>query len=507
MAKVNSKHQQQLLRFNELCRKIHDSTVISEFESDAEKNKRICRLRKDYAAFVDYYFPHYAQSKCGWFHIEAAKEVKKQKRLRLCLEWARGHAKSTHANILFPLWLKMQEPKEIRVMVLVGKNEDAAQTLLSDLQAELISNQRYINDFGEQLRFGSWEKGRFATKDDCAFFALGRGQSPRGLRYRQYRPDYFVLDDIDDDELCRNPKRVNQTYDWALKALLGSSDMGNCRFIIANNRIAKHTVLGCFTENESFNTIRVNALDTKGQVEWKEKYAFKEVDLMIRDLGYAKAQSELFNNPIIEGAVFKTEWLQYRNSPDLSEYDYIVSYCDPSFKNTDTSDYKAIITIGKKDAVFDIIATFVRKCSIHEMVTYWYDYYETIREKAIVDFFMEGGLLQDMIFDEFTKEGKIRGYQLPMRKDSRKKPDKHARIEAVPPLFERGFIFIDNSIKDNTDCKLLLDQLLSFEKGNRGHDDAPDAMEGALFILNQRGKRLSTGFRSGGFKKNTNRSI
>ncbi|MEN9447124.1 MAG: hypothetical protein RJA25_414, partial [Bacteroidota bacterium] len=142
-----------------------------------------------------------------------------------------------------------------------------------------------------------------------------------------------------------------------------------------------------------------------------------------------------------------------------------------------------------------------------EMVTYWYDYYETIREKAIVDFFMEGGLLQDMIFDEFTKEGKIRGYQLPMRKDSRKKPDKHARIEAVTPLFERGFIFIDNSIKDNTDCKLLLDQLLSFEKGNRGHDDAPDAMEGALFILNQRGKRLSTGFRSGGFKKNTNRSI
>lgn len=90
-------------------------------------------------------------------------------------------------------------------MVLVGKSEDNANTLLADVQAELQYNQRYINDFGEQYNSGSWEEGEFVTKDGTAFFARGRGQSPRGLRYRSHRPDYIVIDDLDDDELCENP--------------------------------------------------------------------------------------------------------------------------------------------------------------------------------------------------------------------------------------------------------------------------------------------------------------
>ena len=36
-----------------------------------------------------------------------------------------------------------------------------------------------------------------------------------------------------------------------------------------------------------------------------------------------------------------------------------------------------------------------------------------------------------------------------------------------------------------------LEQTLSFEKGTRTHDDAPDADEGAIFIL-QKNKRLET---------------
>ena len=32
------------------------------------------------------------------------------------------------------------------------------------------------------------------------FLACGRGQSPRGLRKREARPDYIVIDDLDDDE-------------------------------------------------------------------------------------------------------------------------------------------------------------------------------------------------------------------------------------------------------------------------------------------------------------------
>lgn len=502
---MRNKSKEALKHFRDTVNLVLEYTSETVFETPVEQQKRIKRLLNNYAEFAEFYFPHYAKSKCGAFHIKAANFIKKNKRARLNLEWARAHAKSTHADIIIPIWLKCQ--KELKVMVLVGKSEDAAQVLLSDLQAELMANQRIIRDFGEQLKFGSWEKGRFVTQDDCAFFALGRGQSPRGLRYRQFRPDYIVLDDVDDDEIVRNPKRVNQVYDWALKAVLGASDMGQCRYIIANNRIAKHSVLTCFIENNAFTTITVNALDKNGQPTWKEKYSIQDINSMIDDLGYAKAQSELFNNPIVEGAVFKSEWILYRNPLPLKNYDYIISYCDPSFKNTDHSDYKAIITLGKSESFVDILETFVKKCTIKEMVSYWYDMYESLPEKVLIDFFMEGGLLMDMLFDEFVNEGKKRGFQLPLRRDGRKKPDKHARIESMTPLFERGFIHISNEIKDMPDTKLLLDQLLSFEKGNRGHDDAPDALEGALFIANQRTKRNDGSTRSGQFLKNKKRGM
>ena len=175
------------------CADVQTATTIGRGETNAQRDQRIRRVRADYGAFVDYYFPHYtmnpqtgAQTPCAPFHIKAAKEVKANKNLRAVYKWHRGAAKSTHLDIFIPLWLKCQEQREINLMVLVGKSEDNANTLLADIQAELQYNQRYINDFGEQYNSGSWEDGQFVTKDGTAFFARGRGQSPRGLRYRSF---------------------------------------------------------------------------------------------------------------------------------------------------------------------------------------------------------------------------------------------------------------------------------------------------------------------------------
>lgn len=477
-----------LQRFKELSQRISDATEDTPLhETHEQKQKRIARLLADYNAFVRYYFPHYAQSACGEFHVIAANKVKKEKNLKGVFEWARGHAKSTHFNIIIPLWLKAQ--KDMRVMVLVGKNEKNAVTLLSDLQAELENNRKYINDFGEQMRFGSWEEGRFVTQDDCAFFALGRGQSPRGLRHRQYRPDYIVMDDIDDDELCRNPDRVRKIAEWCNRALFFTTDMGRGRFILVGNRISNTSVLAALAEKPGTFHHKVNALDEYGQPAWKEKYSKQEIDELILSLGYRDAQQELFNNPIAEGAVFKNSWLRYGPPPPLHELDAIVSYCDPSFKSSATSDYKAIITVGRKGAQFYILNAFVRKCSISEMVRWWFDFHERLPSHVICDYYMEANFLQDLIFDEFNQEATVRGYPLPLRPDKRAKPDKFARIEALSPLFERGLITISDLLEKDRDAKELIEQLLSFEKGSRTHDDAPDALEGAIWMLSRIGRR------------------
>lgn len=86
--------------------------------------------------------------------------------------WHRGAAKSTNMDVFVPMWLMCQERREINVMVIVGKSEDNAKTLLGDIQAELQYNQRYIADFGEQYNAGNWQDGEFVTASKWLFLPV-----------------------------------------------------------------------------------------------------------------------------------------------------------------------------------------------------------------------------------------------------------------------------------------------------------------------------------------------
>ncbi|MFR4236760.1 MAG: hypothetical protein ACLT1W_11340 [Alistipes onderdonkii] len=61
----------------------------------------------------------------------------------------------------------------------------------------------------------------------------------------------------------------------------------------------------------------------------------------------------------------------------------------------------------------------------------------------------------------------------------RKKPDKFARIEALQPLFERGDIIFNEYGARFAGMRVLVEASAS-EKGSKIHDDALDALEGAI---------------------------
>lgn len=479
-------------RWQEHCKNIQQLSIVNKSETLAEKHNRIKLAQKNYDYFVKYYFPHYATSDCGDFQISAANKVLSDADLIALWEWARGHAKSVHFDIILPMWLKCQPIRQINVMVLVSKNEDMAKTLLGDLQAELQYNQRYIYDFGIQMSFGDWTIGEFVTADGCAFFARGRGQSPRGLRYKQYRPDYVIMDDIDDDELVENEKRVKKAFNWIIEALYGTLDAGHGRFMMVGNRIAKNSLLAKFAKLKRVYHNIVNILDKNGNPTWHQKITRAEIAAIEEFQTYRPFQKEYMNNPITEGAVFKNDWLQYKKMLPLNKYDEQVIYIDPSFKSGTKNDYKAIKHWGKAGNEFHCIKAFVRQCTITEMVRWCYDYYDKIRDKAAVTFYMEANFMQDMILDEFDEEGKKRGYLLPIRPDKRAKPDKFQRIESISPFWERGFVWYNEAEKENKDMQTGIEQTLSFEKGSSAHDDGPDADEGAIFIL--QGRARTTNF-------------
>ena len=496
-------------KWKQHCETVQAATAVNISETAAQRLARIRRLRSDYAAFVDYYFPHWTvnpetgkATPCAQFHIDAANKILKNRNLKAGFMWHRGAAKSTNMDVFVPMWLMIQEHREINVMVLVGKSEDNAKTLLGDIQAELQYNQRYIADFGEQYNAGSWEEGEFVTRSEVAFFARGRGQSPRGLRYRSHRPDYVVIDDLDDDELVESPARVSKLFDWVRSALFGTLDGGRGRFFMVGNLIAKNSVLAKWCEIKTVHVTRVNIYDRAGRISWAAKWAHDEVKQLEAVAGYRAFQKEYMNNPIIEGAVFKNEWIRWGRRPAWSKFSEIVLYIDPSFRGSTKNDYKAAKLWGKVGTTLYHLRAFVRQCSVAEMVRWCYDLYEWARAQGIaVRWYMEANFMQDTILDEFRREGELRGYQLPITGDKRKKPDKFQRVEAISPLWERGFVIYDESQRDDPDMLAGIDQTLAFEKGMRGHDDAPDADEGAIWIL-QRDTRVQAFTPSFGMRKN-----
>ena len=498
--------KQMQLEWQEHCRQIQSITDTKSLvrETAVQKEQRIRRLQKDYAAFCEYYFPHFLQLRDkvtgevvrivhnAPFHNAAALKVKNTPNLKAVFKWPRGHAKSTHMDIFTPLWLMFQPKRLIDFMVVVGKSEDSANRLLGDIQAELQYNKRIIADYGKQMSMGDWTEGEFTTKDGVHFLACGRGQSPRGLRKRESRPDYIVIDDLDDDELCRNPRRVHEMTDWVKEALFGALDVGRGRFIMVGNLISKTSVLANICATKGVHVSTVYAVDGEGNPIWREKWTKEEAQGAADFMGYRAWNKEMMHNPIIEGTVFRQEWIRWAKRPAWWEFDEFVLYIDPSWKSKKTNDTKAAKLWGKCRSQLWHLRAFVRKASVAELVRWCYDLYEWSLEIGLpIRFMMETSFMQDIILDDFTVEGNLRGFQLPITGDMRKKPDKFQRVEAISPLWERGFVYYDISQKDDPDMQAGVAQTLAFEKGMSGNDDAPDADEGAIWQLQRSSRQES----------------
>ncbi len=501
--KLTKEQREAFERWQEHCREVQTLTAVSvatAMETPDERNRRIKRLLSNYDEFCEYYFPHYLilrDKVTGQvvrtihnapFHSRAASKIKNTADLKAVFMWPRFHAKSTHIGVFIPCWLIFQPIRLISFMVVVSKSEDAATRLLGDLQAELENNQRLIADFGEQKNIGSWIEGEFKTKGGAKFLAVGRGQSPRGLRDREARPDYITIDDLDDDELCRSERRVKEATEWVKEALFGALDAGRGRFIMVGNLISKNSVLANIAASKGVHVSEVKAVDCSGNPVWAEKWTKEEAQAYKDFVGYRAWEKEMMHNPITDGTIFRHEWIRFKRLPGLDKYDMLVCYTDPSFKSTTANDYKACRLWGKIGTELHLIDTYVRQDTVSGMVRWLYNLYESLPDNVVVNFYIEANMLQDIILDEFDTEGRLRGYQLPIMPDTRKKPEKIQRIEAVSPLWERGFVFYNEALKDSIDMEVGIEQTLALERGSRVHDDAPDADEGAIWFL-QRGTR------------------
>lgn len=496
----------------------------ADYETEEQKRARITGLQSSFEKFCGYYFSHFMDSGFAWFHKKAADAIIKNADILAVLEWPREHAKSIFADVMLPMYLKACG--QLSGMMIASANEKKAATLLGDIQAELMFNRRYIADYGDQYSLGNWQDGLFVTNDGVGFWAFGRGQSPRGTRKSEKRPNYCVVDDIDDAVIVRNTERVKDAVDWVLGDLYGAMPNKGSRLIIAGNRIHQKSILAHIVgdvepddpKRKDIWHSKVFALENprthkkdmseKGKPAWP-RYTREELIKKMNRQGWRIGLREFFHEHIVEGKTFREEHLPWAPMFQLAEYDQLITYNDPSYKANRTSDYKAIVLIGRKERYFDILKAFVRQCTTPEMVRGHYNIASLVPDRLNCPHYMEANFIQDMMLEDYWREGDNRGTMLRIRGDKRSKPDKDVRIENLTPFAEQGFIRFNQDEKHSPDMQELRNQFLGFPDAE--HDDGPDAVEGGIYLLNKRKPKkekpdTTRNIRNGGYKRSSLRS-
>ena len=219
--------------------------------------------------------------------------------------------------------------------------------------------------------------------------------------------------------------------------------------------------------------------------------------------GAPLALRELFHQHIVFGRVFREEHLPWADLPPIQNCERLVTYCDPSYKDTKKNDFKAIVLIGKNGKYFDIYKVFCRQCTTPEMVRGHYGLAEEIPENKSCPHWMEANFIQDIHLKKYDEEAELRGYGIAIRGDKRKKPEKTERIEDLSAYAERGLLRFNRAEKQSPDMQEVRNQFLGFP--DAPHDDGPDAVEGAVYKLNKPGVKQAGRLKTAKYKHNKSR--
>lgn len=495
--KLTPKDRLALEQWNELVASIKESSDINTSDSVADIETRKKRLEADDDAWFKYYFAQYYTCEPAVFHKKATKRIMQNNRWYEVRAWSRELAKSARSMMEI---IKLALTRKIRNVLLISNSADNAERLLLPFMANLEENQRIIQDYGAQKKPGSWETGEFTCQCGCSFRAIGAGQSPRGTRNKNFRPDFILIDDIDTDEECRNLERIKAKWKWLEEALIPTMSVsGNYRILFNGNIIAADCCITRAIAKAEELKVKgighvdiINIRDKNGHSTWPEKNSEEDIDLFLSLVSASAAQKEFFNNPVAEGEVFKE--ISYGKVPALSKFKFLVIYGDPApgENKTKKSSTKTVCLLGKINSRLYVIKAFLDRGLNAEFIDWYVKLLEFVGGRTSVYCYMENNKLQDPFFQQVfqplvRKVRRERNISLYIRGDEDKKTDKATRIEAnLEPMNREGNLILNEAEKDNPHMKRMEDQFKLFNLQLTFPADGPDCVEGGNRILDRK---------------------
>lgn len=477
---------------------------VSPFEADTP-DKQAARLeagKYDLLFFCKTYLPHYFTAEFGDFHAEweALTDIHDES---VFVAAPREHAKSTFFTFGVPIRNICYVLRWFQIVI--SDTNDQATGFTLPIRLELEENPRLKHDFGS-LRGRVWKSNDFTSKKGVRVLARGRGEKVRGLKHRQYRPDFVVVDDFENDENVENPKLVEKGIRWLKRAVIGSMGAGYT-FLMVGNLFHPKSVLSQFiAEKDETGQFLYGSRIYRAWLDfgkpdqrplWPALWPPERLEKKRRQMGTVDFNAEMMNLTGAEESPFREEWFRYYLRVEIVNRTLLVaSFVDPSATSTERSDFKAVITVSVERAdqlIFRCLHAWIRRATIGEMFAAAYHQVDHYGGQIGI----EENMLKDFLHEAIQQEAKRRNRYLPWM-PVHHSGNKRARIVgALSYLVEHGLIFFE---KGHSDQDLLVEQLIYIDNKNV-NDDGPDALEGAVGLLQGPGEAVCLGTEPG--KKET----
>ena len=471
----------------------------------AERRAKVLDPVNGYEYFVNTYFPHYVRSseksELHEFLFSRLPEILQQPEgINEADAAPRGEAKSTLVTRLFSLWTVITGAKKF--IVIAMDSIDQAYPMLEAIKAELEFNPRLKTDFPEMCGQGRvWQAGTIVTASNVKIQVFGSGKKMRGMVHGAFRPDLAILDDIENDEMVRNPDQRDKLEMWLKQTVLPLGAVGTKFDVIYIGTILHYdSVLSRTLNNPFWSTRKFKAMkrwpdrmdlwdrweelyrndgaavaeafylankdemERGAQTSWAARGVLALMKIRARD-GHATFDSEYQNDPVSgEDAPFAKSMKFWTDLP--SDLVYFGSL-DPSLGKAGASRDPSAIIIGgyqRQTGKLYVVEAQIKK-RLPDLIIE--DVIRLHRQYRCNLWFVETVQFQEFLKDELVKRSAARGLPVPARAV---KPvsDKLLRIETLQPHMANGLILLNES------QQTLVQQFRHFPKAD--HDDGPDAV-------------------------------
>jgi predicted phage terminase large subunit-like protein len=393
----------------------------------------------------------------------------------------REHAKSTVVSVIFPLYCICYKLR--RFIILIGDSQPNAALQLASIKEELETNAELRQDFGDLVGDKKWDVNDCRTSTGITIAARGAGQSLRGMRYRQYRPDLIIIDDLEEEESVENPETRAKLMKWFKGTVMS---LGKRAQIFAVGTILHFdSFLSNLLDPDKFKRFvkrKLEAVDDEWSPEsvlWPENWDIESLKQKEEDIGSVEFNQEFRNRPIsADTQVFQEDWIKRHafTREELRQKTTVrVTYYDPAISLKKRADFFASVTLAIDGNGFlhverseGVKLPYIKQ---KEFILNRFD------EEQPMVVGIENQAYQDALKQEMEEQSRVTGRYINIV-GVPNLTDKFLRISSISGLVENGTI---RFCLDGTQ-KTLINQLIFLGKMK---DDQADALQGAVQLARQ----------------------